>query len=36
MFIAAGYGDDVAAFDAAAGEWTAQLNAISERLVLDL
>jgi alkanesulfonate monooxygenase SsuD/methylene tetrahydromethanopterin reductase-like flavin-dependent oxidoreductase (luciferase family) len=36
MFIAAGYGDDVAAFDAAAGGWTAQLNAISERLVLDL
>ena len=36
MFIAAGYGDDVAAFDAAAGGWAAQLNAISERLVLDL
>jgi len=36
MFIAAGYGDDVAAFDAAAGGWAAQLNAISQRLVLDL
>ena len=35
MFKAAGYADDVAAFDAAAGGWTAQLNAISERLVLD-
>jgi alkanesulfonate monooxygenase SsuD/methylene tetrahydromethanopterin reductase-like flavin-dependent oxidoreductase (luciferase family) len=37
MFIAAGYGDDVAAFDAApGGGWTAQLNAISERFVFDL
>jgi alkanesulfonate monooxygenase SsuD/methylene tetrahydromethanopterin reductase-like flavin-dependent oxidoreductase (luciferase family) len=36
MFIAAGYGDDVAAFDAAAGDGAAQLNAISERFVFDL
>jgi alkanesulfonate monooxygenase SsuD/methylene tetrahydromethanopterin reductase-like flavin-dependent oxidoreductase (luciferase family) len=36
MFIAAGYGDDVAAFDAAAGDRTAQLRAISERFVFDL
>ena len=36
MFIAAGYGDDVVAFDAAAGDGDGQLNAISERFVLDL
>jgi alkanesulfonate monooxygenase SsuD/methylene tetrahydromethanopterin reductase-like flavin-dependent oxidoreductase (luciferase family) len=36
MFVAAGYGDDVAAFDAAAGDRTAQLDAISERFVFDL
>jgi hypothetical protein len=36
MFIAAGYGDDVAAFDAAADDRAAQLSAISERFVFDL
>jgi alkanesulfonate monooxygenase SsuD/methylene tetrahydromethanopterin reductase-like flavin-dependent oxidoreductase (luciferase family) len=36
MFEAAGYGDDVAAFDAAAGDRPAQLHAISERFVFDL
>jgi alkanesulfonate monooxygenase SsuD/methylene tetrahydromethanopterin reductase-like flavin-dependent oxidoreductase (luciferase family) len=36
MFVAAGYGDDVAKFDAAADDRSAQLSAISERFVFDL
>jgi alkanesulfonate monooxygenase SsuD/methylene tetrahydromethanopterin reductase-like flavin-dependent oxidoreductase (luciferase family) len=36
MFDAAGYGDDIAAYDAAAEDRAGQLNAISERFVLDL
>src|SRR4029078_10160570 len=35
MFKAAGYADDVADFDAAAGGGAAELNAITERLLLD-
>jgi len=36
MFVTAGYGPDVAAYDAAAGDREAQLAAISERFVFDL
>jgi alkanesulfonate monooxygenase SsuD/methylene tetrahydromethanopterin reductase-like flavin-dependent oxidoreductase (luciferase family) len=36
MFLAAGYGADVAAYDAAAGDRDARLAAISERFVFDL
>jgi alkanesulfonate monooxygenase SsuD/methylene tetrahydromethanopterin reductase-like flavin-dependent oxidoreductase (luciferase family) len=36
MFVAAGYGADVAAYDSAAGDRGAQLAAISDRFVFDL